>query len=79
MKKLNNLNFIPFAKAHGNGNDAILFIKENCPKIITDSNFIKKICQRRTGIGSDCVIILSKDLRSRKILLKQTPALFSLI
>jgi len=58
---LNSLNSIPFAKAHGNGNDTILFIQENCPKIITDSNFIKKICQRRTGIGSDCVIVLSKD------------------
>ena len=58
---MNNGNLITFAKAHGSGNDTILFIKENCPEIITDSNFIKKICQRRTGIGSDCVIVLSKD------------------
>ena len=58
---MNNSNLIPFAKAHGNGNDTILFIKENCPDIIYNKKFIKKICQRRTGIGSDCVIILSKD------------------
>jgi len=52
---------IPFVKAHGNGNDTILFIKENCPPIVEDAEFIKRICKRRTGIGSDCVIILSKD------------------
>ena len=56
---MNKLNIIPFAKAHGNGNDTILFIKEDCPDFINNPDFIKKICQRRTGIGSDCVIILS--------------------
>ena len=50
---------IPFVKAHGNGNDAIIFIKENCPSIIEDANFIKEVCKRKTGIGSDCIIVLS--------------------
>lgn len=57
---MNKLNSIPFAKAHGNGNDTILFIRENCSEIISNPGFIKKICKRRTGIGADCVIIISK-------------------
>jgi len=57
---LNKSLIIPFVKAHGNGNDTIIFIKENCSSIIKDADFIKQICKRRTGIGSDCVIILSK-------------------
>ena len=54
-------NLIPFIKAHGNGNDVILLIKEKCPDFITRPEFIQNICKRRTGIGSDCVIILSKN------------------
>ena len=54
-------NLIPFIKAHGNGNDVILLIKEECPDFITRPKFIQNICKRRTGVGSDCVIILSKN------------------
>lgn len=52
---------IPFVKAHGTGNDFIIFIKEECPNIVTDPEFIKNICSRRTGIGADGVIILSDE------------------
>ena len=51
---------IPFYKAHGTGNDTIIFLSEECPQIIYDPAFIRKICKRRTGIGADCVIIVSK-------------------
>ena len=50
---------IPFIKAHGTGNDFIIFFQEECPKVISKLNFIKKICARRTGIGADGVIILN--------------------
>ena len=41
---------IPFVKAHGNGNDTILFIKENCPPIVEDAEFIKRICKTKDGL-----------------------------
>ena len=52
---------IPFIKAQGTGNDFIIFVKEECPQVISKPNFIKKISARRTGIGADGVIILSND------------------
>ncbi|MBC8213859.1 MAG: diaminopimelate epimerase [Candidatus Marinimicrobia bacterium] len=52
---------IPFTKAHGTGNDFIIFIKNECPDIISNSNFIQKACSRRTGIGADAVLILSDE------------------
>ncbi len=51
---------IPFTKAHGTGNDFIFFIKEECPDNIYSPDFIISICERRTGIGADGVIILSQ-------------------
>jgi diaminopimelate epimerase len=51
---------IPFTKAHGTGNDFIIFVKESCPDYITDSQFIQQICKRKTGIGADSVLILSE-------------------
>ncbi len=50
---------IPFIKAHGTGNDFIIFIQNECPAIISSSEFISNICQRRTGIGADGVLIIS--------------------
>ena len=31
---------IPFIKAQGTGNDFIIFLKEECPQVISKSNFI---------------------------------------
>jgi len=50
---------IPFTKAHGTVNDFIIFIQSECPTIISSPKFISNICQRRTGIGADGVIIIS--------------------
>ena len=50
---------IPFTKAQATGNDFIIFLKKECPKIISSPNFINKICKRRTGIGADGVLIIS--------------------
>ncbi len=52
---------IPFTKAHGTGNDFIIFIKKECPEIISNSDFIQKVCSRRAGIGADAVLILSDE------------------
>jgi len=51
---------IPFIKAHGTGNDFIIFFKSECPDIITSPEFISNICKRRTGIGADGVLIISE-------------------
>ena len=51
---------IPFYKAHGAGNDFIIFIEKDCPNYISNPDFIKNICKRKIGIGADGVIIISK-------------------
>lgn len=52
---------IPFTKAHGNGNDFVLFIADRCPATIRDEGFIVRVCDRHTGVGGDGVLILSED------------------
>ena len=48
---------IPFIKMHGLGNDFIIF--DNIDNsIIYESNFIKKISNRRIGIGCDQILII---------------------
>jgi diaminopimelate epimerase len=51
---------IPFYKAHGTGNDFIIFIDDQLPEIIRQPKFISKICTRRTGIGADAVMIITQ-------------------
>ncbi len=56
---------LDFTKLQGSGNDFILFdfIDEKTPLSAEDPVFIKKVCRRKTGIGSDGVLILeSSDL-----------------
>ena len=56
---------VSFYKAHGTGNDFIIFIEKNFPKKLFEPHFIKKICNRKTGIGADGVIftkLISSDL-----------------
>ena len=55
---------IPFAKVHGNGNDFILFDAANAPDVIREESFIQRVCNRKTGIGADGVLILSTDTTS---------------
>ena len=55
---------IPFIKMHGLGNDFIIFdnIKD---LIVHDTKFIKKISNRRLGIGCDQVLIIENILESQ--------------
>jgi diaminopimelate epimerase len=47
-----------FAKMSGAGNDFIVFDKIVNPDLILDSNAIKRLCDRRNGIGADGVITI---------------------
>ena len=55
---------LPFIKMHGLGNDFIIFdnIKD---LIVHDTKFIKKISNRRLGIGCDQVLIIEDILKSQ--------------
>jgi len=50
---------IPFVKMHGNGNDFVI-IDKNKFNITNNKNLIKKIANRRIGVGCDQLIILEK-------------------
>ncbi|MEE9465054.1 MAG: diaminopimelate epimerase [Candidatus Neomarinimicrobiota bacterium] len=52
---------IPFTKAHGNGNDFIIFVAEDCPNVIRDPAFLQRACDRHKGVGADGVMILSQS------------------
>ena len=47
-----------FAKMSGAGNDFIVFDKLVNPDLMLDSNAIKRLCDRRNGIGADGVITI---------------------
>lgn len=48
-----------FVKMSGAGNDFILFDKNDSPGLTLNSLVIKKLCDRRNGIGADGVITIS--------------------
>ena len=50
---------IPFTKAHGNGNDFVIFDAKQCPDSIRDPGFIQRVCDRHKGVGADAILILS--------------------
>jgi diaminopimelate epimerase len=50
---------IAFYKYQGTGNDFILFDNRNSELPILDTSTIKKLCDRRFGIGADGLIILA--------------------
>ena len=52
-----------FTKMSGAGNDFILFDKKINPDIELTSQNIAKMCERRTGIGADGVLLIS-DLKN---------------
>ncbi len=62
---------IPFTKMHGAGNDFIVVDDRAMSFPAEDQAFIRGICERRTGIGSDGIILLqpssAADLRMRFI------------
>ncbi len=52
---------ISFVKMSGAGNDFILFDKKNYPALKLDAKVIKKLCDRRNGIGADGIITISDN------------------
>jgi len=62
---------IPFTKMHGAGNDFIVVDDRALTFPVDDPVFMARICARRTGVGSDGIILLqpsdSADLRMRFI------------
>ncbi len=62
---------IPFTKMHGAGNDFIVVDDRALTFPIDDPIFMARICARRTGIGSDGIILLQPsevaDLKMRFI------------
>ena len=58
---------IPFMKAHGAGNDFVI-IDKNVDLIRKSKKIIKKLCDRRFGIGCDQLILLKKVGRTIKLL-----------
>jgi diaminopimelate epimerase len=52
---------IIFSKMSGAGNDFVVFDFSGEEKLHLSPNFIKEVCNRRTGIGADGVIAFSKS------------------
>ena len=52
---------IPFTKAHGTGNDFIILHSEDVLSIDINKNLIQQLCNRRTGIGADGLLLLSPN------------------
>lgn len=55
---------IRFTKLSGAGNDFILFDDKINPDLELNSQLIAKICNRRTGIGADGVLVISNDVQT---------------
>jgi diaminopimelate epimerase len=59
---------VPFAKAHGLGNDFILVDEQHCPA--DAAAWARRLCDRHVGIGGDGVVVYRKEpdaLRMRLI------------
>jgi diaminopimelate epimerase len=55
------MKFIYFSKMSGAGNDFIVIDKNENPGFVLSQNVITKICNRRTGIGADGVILIENS------------------
>jgi diaminopimelate epimerase len=51
---------IPFVKMHGIGNDFVLLNGSEVPPSTLKKNHIKKLCDRRKGVGADQVLLIRK-------------------
>jgi diaminopimelate epimerase len=49
---------IPFSKIHGTGNDFILIDNRKCYLAKSENQLVRRLCQRRQGIGADGLILL---------------------
>ena len=54
------MNKIPFMKFSGAGNDFVII--NNLENLVdsTDTNFVKKVCERRMSVGADGVLLVEK-------------------
>ena len=52
---------IYFDKLTGAGNDFIIIDEQKNPSLCLNNEIIKKLCDRKFGIGADGLIIISKD------------------
>ncbi|HSP88705.1 MAG TPA: diaminopimelate epimerase [Ignavibacteriaceae bacterium] len=55
------MNSFSFVKMSGAGNDFILFDRKDNPDLMLNSLVIKKLCDRRNGIGADGIITISDN------------------
>ena len=52
---------IPFYKYNANGNDFVLILSENINKHSQIVPMIRRLCDRRVGIGADGLFIVSSS------------------
>lgn len=52
---------ISFVKMSGTGNDFIVFDRSKNPVIVLSKDVIKRLCNRRNGIGADGIIVISNS------------------
>ena len=60
---------IPFIKMHGLGNDFIIFDNITDP-IISDTTFLKRIGDRRFGVGCDQIMIIKNTAKKENYKIK---------
>ena len=56
---------VPFAKAHGLGNDFILVEARHCPPDV--SAWVRRICDRHLGIGGDGALLYDVEVESAAV------------
>jgi diaminopimelate epimerase len=57
------MNNFSFTKMSGAGNDFIVFDRKNNPGLALNSSLIRKLCDRRNGIGADGIITISDNVK----------------
>lgn len=58
------MNRIFFYKCSAAGNDFVLFDTEIVPNLKLTEDFIRKVCDRRLGVGADGIILIKKSDRA---------------
>lgn len=56
---------LPFQKMHGAGNDFVMVSGRDLNGLQLDTQLIEQLCDRRTGIGADGLIVVGEALTSK--------------